>query len=72
MKDDIHRLKAENERLRAVVNASLAYKASLLQTISSRPVEDQEKPMQGRLIARQEFIAACDVYEAAEVEEGKP
>jgi len=53
-------------RLRSVVNAALAYKASMMQTISSLPIDEQDKPMQGRMTLRTEFVRACDKYEAAE------
>ena len=59
-------MEAEIERLRSVVNSALGYKASMLETISSRPREEQDIVMQGRLILRAEFISACEQYEAAE------
>ena len=52
--------------LRDVVIAAIAYKESLLQTISSRPQGEQGKPMQGRMIMRQAFIAACEKYEGGD------
>lgn len=61
MKD---RLLEQIDILQPVVNSALAYKASLLQTISSRPKEEQETMMQGRMVLRQEFIQACERYEA--------